>query len=191
MISRATLVSSRCFGAVSSVRGAKTLVIGEHDNTNLLSSTLAAVMAATKLGKEVDLLIAGNGIDKTVGAQAATVAGVTKVIALDSSKLSKYVAEDLTKAIVSSGVLKNYTHVLHGSSNVGKNFFPRLAALSDASPATDVMEIVSEDTVKRPMYAGNAIATVKMSDPIKFLLIRPTAFEKAGNCWWWCWCLIV
>jgi len=162
-------------------RGAKTLVIAEHDNANLLPSTLATVSAAQKIGGEVDVLIAGNtGLAKAVGTQAAAVAGVSKVIALENANLGKRVAEDLSKAILSSGVLKNYTHVLHGSSNAGKNFFPRLAALSDASPATDVLAVVSEDTFKRPMYAGNAIATVKMSDPVKFLLIRPTAFEKAA-----------
>ena len=155
-------------------------MIADHDNANLLPSTLATVSAAQKIGGEVDVLIAGSvGVDKTVGTQAAAVAGVSKVIALENANLGKRVAEDLSKAIMSSGVLKNYTHVLHGSSNAGKNFFPRLAALSDASPATDVLQVVSDDTFKRPMYAGNAIVTVKMSDPVKFLLIRPTAFEKA------------
>jgi electron transfer flavoprotein alpha subunit len=89
------------------------------------------------------------------------------------------VAEDLSTSLV--GVVKGYSHVLAPSSNAGKNYLPRLAALCDSAPLTDVSEVISEDTFKRPMYAGNAIATVKMSDDIKFLLVRTTAFEKAPD----------
>jgi electron transfer flavoprotein alpha subunit len=159
---RATAVAFN--GPAGPSRGLRSLVIADHDNNSLLPNTLSAVTAAKKLGGEIDILVAGSN---KVASSAAAVDGVSKVISLENANLTKRVAEDLAKAIQSSGLIQSYTHIISSSSNTGKNFFPRLAALADASPATDVLEIVDDSTVKRPMYAGNAIATVKMSDAIK------------------------
>ena len=124
-------------------RGVRTLVVAEHDNSNILSNTLSTVTAAIKIGGDVDILLMGCvGINSTVGVSASSVKGVSKVIVLENKNLTKSVAENLTNAIMSSSCLSNYTHILHPSSNLGKNFIPRLAALNNSSPASDVLEII-------------------------------------------------
>lgn len=118
---------------------------------------------------------------KNVGSaasKAATINGVKKVLVMDDASLENNLPEVVSSAV--SDVVKNYSHILAPSSNFGKNFLPRTAALLDSSPLTDVVSVIDENTFKRPLYAGNAIATMKMSDAIKFLLVRPTAFDKAG-----------
>ena len=112
-----------------------------------------------------------------VAKYASSINNITKVLIVDDSKYENILAEDISNLIVQIG--KSYTHILAPSSNNGKNFIPRSAAILDSSPLSEVMSVIDHETFKRPMYAGNAIATVKMSSPIKFLLIRTTTFEKA------------
>lgn len=152
---------------ISANRSVSSLVIAEHNGTNLLPGTLSAVKAALDIGGSVNLLVAGHNVS-AVAAKAAGVKGVSKVLTLDNKAFANPVAEDLAKATLS--IVKNYTHVLAPSSNVGKNFIPRLAAVLDSSPLTDISAVVSADTFKKPTYAGSAISTFKMSDPIKVSL---------------------
>ncbi len=164
----------------ASGRNASSLVVVEHDGTAISPGSLAAVTAAIKIGGDVDCLVMGDSIGN-MAKKAGEIAGVKKVLSVDNSALSKSVAENASSTLVE--VLKGapYSHVFAAASNNGKNFLPRAAALMDASPLTDITDVVSEDTFQRPMYAGNAIATVQMSDAVKFLLVRATAFEKAAE----------
>eukprot|EP00596_Hydrurales_sp_CCMP1899_P008747 CAMPEP_0119041712 /NCGR_PEP_ID=MMETSP1177-20130426/13145_1 /TAXON_ID=2985 /ORGANISM="Ochromonas sp, Strain CCMP1899" /LENGTH=350 /DNA_ID=CAMNT_0007007965 /DNA_START=88 /DNA_END=1140 /DNA_ORIENTATION=+ len=166
----------------SCARGIRSVVIAEHAGGELLPGTYATVTAATKICKDVDILLTGYDIAETVALTAAGIPGVNKVVVLHNRNLqdsSTRTAEDMCKAILGSGSLNGYTHILHSSSNNGKSFIPRMAAMVDSSPLTDVIEVIDHETFKRPMYAGNAITTVKMTDEMKFLLIRSTTFEKA------------
>jgi electron transfer flavoprotein alpha subunit len=172
--SRRNLFSQAC----SSSRNASTLVVAEHDNSAIFPGTLAAVTAASKIGGDVTLLVAGHNAG-AAAEKASKISGVAKVLHVDNAKLENPVAEDLSTVVMN--LSKDFTHIVSPSSNVGKNFMPRVAALCDSSPLTDVSEVVDESTFKRPMYAGNAIATVQMKDALKFLLIRTTAFEKAAE----------
>lgn len=142
-------------------------VVGEHDGKSITPSTLSTITAASKLGQEISLLLAGHNIGDVAKA-AASIKGPAKVITVDDEVLAHASAEDLSKLLVP--MAKNYSHILAPSSNVGKNFMPRLAALLDVSPLTDVLSVVDNETFKRPMYAGNAIATVKMTDSIKVFM---------------------
>lgn len=162
---------------------ASSLVIAEHDGCSVSPGTLATVTAASKLGGDVDLLVLGFKCGD-VSAKAAATLGVKTVLVVDNELFAHRNAEDLSKAVVA--LLKRteicaYSHVLAASSNHGKNFLPRVAALLDASPLTDVLKVIDSETFQRPMYAGSAIATVKMSDKVKFLLVRTTAFDKTAE----------
>ena len=124
------------------------------------------------------MLVAGHNVS-AVATKAASINGVDKVILIDDASLSTKIAENFTSTLIE--VAKGgFTHIFAPSSNHGKNFIPRAAALMDASPLTDVLSVIDENTFTRPMYAGNAIATMKMTDKVKFVLVRPTAFEKAA-----------
>lgn len=157
-------------------RNASSLVVAEHDGANISASTLACVTAANKIGGEVSLFIAGSNTSD-IAANACKIAGVNKVVTCNNEVFSHIIAEDMAKTLLP--IAKNYTHILAASSNTGKSYIPRLGALLDSAPLSDVIEVVGEDTFKRPTYAGNAISTCKMSDDVKLLLIRPTAFDKA------------
>lgn len=159
------------------VCNASCLVVAEHDNTAISQGTLSAITAASKIGGDVTVLVAGKGIDD-VAKSAASVNGVSKVLSADNEGLEHTMAEPMAHFV--SKISSSYTHVLAPSSNSSKNWMPRAAALADCAPLSDVAEVVSEDTFKRPMYAGNAIATVQMSDKLKHLLVRTTSFDKAG-----------
>ena len=141
------------------------MVIAEHNGTTLTAGTLSTIKAATQIGGNVTVLVLGGSNLSTVATAAAAVAGVSKVLALENATLTQSVAENYTKAI--SPLAKNYTHVLAPSSNTGKNYLPRLAAVLDSQPLTDISAVVDAETFKRPTYAGNAISTVKMTDAIK------------------------
>ena len=153
-----------------------TLVIAEHDNAELKPATLSVVTAAKQLGSDVDILVAGSGCG-TVGEAAAQVAGVTKVLVADASEYANMVAEPMADLVLT--IAKNYDAVLAVANTVGKNFLPRVAALLDVSQISEISSIEGPDTFVRPIYAGNAMATVQSSDAIKVITVRATGFDKS------------
>jgi electron transfer flavoprotein alpha subunit len=153
------------------------LVIAEHDNAELKPSTLAVVTAATALGGDVDILVAGSGC-AAVGEAAAKVTGVAKVMVADAPEYTHMLAEPMADLVVP--LARNYAAVLAVANTVGKNFMPRVAALLDVSQISEISAVVSPDTFIRPIYAGNAMATVRSSDVIKVITVRATGFEKAA-----------
>ncbi|BCF93311.1 electron transfer flavoprotein subunit alpha/FixB family protein [Paraburkholderia largidicola] len=154
-----------------------TLVIAEHDNVQLKVSTLHTVSAAQRLANGVHLLVAGSGA-KAVADAASRMAGVDKVILVDAPHFANGLAENLAAQIVA--LANDYTHILFPATAAGKNIAPRVAAKLDASQISDVIAIDSDDTFQRPIYAGNAIATVQTADRVKVATIRTTAFEAAA-----------
>lgn len=153
------------------------LVIAEHDNASLKSATLNAVTAATQLGAEVTVLVAGQECS-AVAQAAAQVAGVQKVLVADAAPYAKQLAENVAALVV--GLAANYTHILAPATAAGKNMLPRVAALLDVAQLSDVIKVVSADTFVRPIYAGNVLATVQSSDKIKVMTVRGTAFPAAA-----------
>jgi electron transfer flavoprotein alpha subunit len=151
------------------------LLIAEHDNVKLKPATLNAVTAAKKLG-EVEILVAGQGC-AAVAAEAAKIADVKKVLLADDAAYKNFMAENLAALVTKLGA--NYAYILAPSTTTGKNMLPRAAALLDAQMISDVCGIVSADTFVRPIYAGNAFATVQSKDKIKIMTIRLTAFDPA------------
>ena len=152
------------------------LVIAEHDNKTLKRATRQAVDAAARLG-EVHLLVLGSGVD-AVAQAAAKVAGVAQVKVVDDPALAEPLAEVVTAQVVP--LAKDYSHVVAAATAHGKDFMPRVAALLDVAQISEVTGIDSADTFRRPIYAGNAIATVQSSDPIKVLTVRGTSFDEAA-----------
>ena len=152
------------------------LVIAEHDKKTLKRATLQAVDAAARLG-EVHLLVMGSGVD-AVAQAAAKVAGVVQVKVVDDATLAEPLAEVVTAQVVP--LAKDYSHVVAAATAHGKDFMPRVAALLDVAQISEVTGIDSADTFRRPIYAGNAIATVQSSDPIKVLTVRGTSFDEAA-----------
>ena len=154
----------------------KTLVLVEHDGAAIKDATLATVTAAAKLG-EVHLLVAGSGVG--TAAQAATkIAGVGKVHAADGAQLEHQLAEDV--APIAAVLMAGHDAFLAPATTYGKNIAPRVAALLDVMQISDILSVESDDTFTRPIYAGNAIATVKSKDAKKVITVRTTAFEKAA-----------
>ncbi len=152
------------------------LVIAEHDNNGLKSATLTTITAATQLGGDVHLLVAGNQCG-TLAETAAKVAGIGKVLVADSEQYGHGIAEELAPLVV--GLAGNYGHLLAPATTFGKNLMPRIAALLDVAQISDVIAIESDDTFVHPIYAGNALETVQSGDSIKLLTIRGTAFDSA------------
>ena len=153
------------------------LVIAEHDNQSLKAATLNAVAAALQISPEVDILVAGNGAD-AVAQAAGQIAGVHKVIQVDSPALADQLAEPLAAQILS--IAKNYSHILAPATANGKNVLPRVAAKLDVAQLSDITRVVSPDTFERPIYAGNAIATVQSADSIKVITVRTTGFDPVA-----------
>jgi electron transfer flavoprotein alpha subunit len=153
------------------------LVIAEHDNASLKPSTLNVVSAALKCGGDVHVLVAGSGAG-TVAQAAAQVAGVAKVLHADGAQLGDQLAENIAAQVV--GMANNYSHILFPATPGGKNVAPRVAALLDVAQISDILSVEAADTFSRPIYAGNAIATVKSSDAIKVITVRGTAFDPAA-----------
>ena len=151
------------------------LVIAEHDNQNLKSSTLNTITAATKFNNEIHLIILGNGIDNLIN-NCQSLHEVSKILKCDHEKLENPIPEIMAPII--SNISKNYTHILAPASTFGKNLLPRLSALLDVTQISDVIEIQNNNTFVRPIYAGNAISTVETNQQINLLTIRPTAFDK-------------
>ncbi len=152
------------------------LVLAEHDDSGIRVATHSAVTAATHIGGEVHVLVAGTNVRPPAEA-AARILGVAKVLLADDPALDHGIAESVASLI--AALCRGYTHVVVPSTTSGRNILPRAAALVDSQQISDVLEIVAPDTFKRPIYAGNAIATVRSSDPIKLMTIRTTAFNPA------------
>ena len=151
-----------------------TLVIAEHDNTNLKPATLNTVAAANVIGGVVHILVAGHSC-QSVADEAAAVDGVEKVILADDSAYENQLAESTANLI--KLISSDYSHILAPATTFGKNVLPRLSALLDVQQISEITEVVSEDTFKRPIYAGSCIATVKSSDAVKVITVRATAFD--------------
>ena len=154
------------------------LVIAEHDNAELKTATLNTVTAALALESEVHVLVAGSGCGGVAEA-AAKVVGVSKVLCADDARYANQLAEAMAPLV--TGLAANYAAVLAPGDTFGKNILPRIAALLDVAQISDITEVVSGDTFVRPIYAGNAMATVKSSDAIKAITVRTTAFPAAAE----------
>ena len=153
------------------------LVIAEHDNNELKSSTLNTITAAHKLSSDIDVLVAGSEVAE-VSKQAAAIENIKSVISVDDPIYKNFLAEDFGNLVASMG--DQYSYILAPATTFGKNFLPRVAAKLDVQQISDIISIESEDTFKRPIYAGSCIATVKSSDPIKVISVRTTAFDAAN-----------
>lgn len=153
------------------------LVIAEHDNNKLKSSTLNTITAAHKLSLDIDVLVAGSEVAE-VSKQAAAIENIKSVICVDDPIYKNFLAEDFGNLVASMG--DQYSYILAPATTFGKNFLPRVAAKLDVQQISDIISIESEDTFKRPIYAGSCIATVKSSDPIKIISVRTTAFDAAN-----------
>jgi electron transfer flavoprotein alpha subunit len=155
-----------------------TLVIAEHDNASLKPATLNTVTAAIACGGDVHVLVAGENAGPAAQA-ASQIAGVAKVLHADGAALGHGLAENVAAQVVA--IAKAYSHLLFPATAGGKNVAPRVAALLDVAQISDATKIVSADTFERPIYAGNAIATVQSADPIKVITVRTTGFDAAGT----------
>lgn len=156
------------------------LVIAEHDQQSLKASTLNTVAAATKIGGDVHVLVAGTDCRGAVQ-QAAGLQGVAKVLQADAAHYASQTAENLTALVIANA--SGYTHILAPATTFGKNVLPRVAALLDVAQISEITAVESTDTFVRPIYAGNALATVKSADPVKVITVRTTAFDpvESGN----------
>lgn len=159
------------------------LVIAEHDQNTIKAGTLNTVTAAAQLGGDVTVLVAGQNCDGAA-AEAAKIAGISTVLVANDAAYANQTAENIADLVVNTVKAKGFTAVLAPATSFGKNVLPRAAALLDVAQISDIIAVVSSDTFKRPVYAGNVIATVKSSDAIKLITVRSTAFEaapKTGN----------
>ncbi len=154
------------------------LVIAEHDNASLKASTLNTVTAAAHCSDDVHVLIAGHGCDAAAAA-AAKIAGVAKVIVADGAQFADGLAENVAEQALA--IASSYTHVLAPATAYGKNILPRVAARLDVGQISEITKVESPDTFERPIYAGNAIATVQSTDAIKVITVRTTGFDAAAE----------
>ena len=154
------------------------LVIAEHDHGTLKGATLNTVTAAQKIGGEIHVLVAGHNADGAAKA-AAQVAGVAKVLNAEAPQLGEFLAENVAALVVS--IAKNYSHILAPATSNGKDVLPRVAALLDVQQISEIVAVESPDTFVRPIYAGNALATVKSKDSIKVITVRTTGFDAAAR----------
>jgi len=155
----------------------RTLIIAEHDNQHLNPAILALISAAQQLTSSIDVLIIGCKV-QPLAQTVATIAGVSKVLVADAVDYTHHLAENSAYVVVE--LAKNYQYILAAATTFGKNLLPRVAALVDVSPLSDIIRIIDKDTFVRPIYAGNALATVQSNDTIKVLTIRPASFEKVS-----------
>jgi electron transfer flavoprotein alpha subunit len=153
------------------------LVVAEHDNKTIRKATLNTVAAAQKLGGDLHVLVAGHQAGDA-GKAAASIPGIAKVLLADAPHLGDFLAENVSALIVS--LAKGYTHIIAPATSNGKNVMPRVAALLDVQQISDISAVESPDTFVRPIYAGNALATVKSKDPIKVITVRTTAFDAVA-----------
>ena len=156
------------------------LVIAEHDNVGLKAATLNTVSAAAKLGADIEVLVAGSNCGAAAEA-AAKLTGVAKVKVADAAAYAEQGAENLAALLVDVVKSGGYSHVLAPATTFGKNVLPRVAALLDVAQISDITAVESADTFVRPIYAGNALATVKSADPVKVITVRTTAFDAVAQ----------
>ena len=154
------------------------LVIAEHNNIEVKSSTLNTISAASKLGGEIDVLVLGSNIDN-ISKEISSYQHVSKVIFIDSEKFENAIAENIEPVILS--LAEKYSHILAPATTFGKNVMPRVAVKLDVAQISDIVNIESEDTFIRPIYAGNALATVKSKDTKKVITVRPTSFDVVAK----------
>ena len=154
------------------------LVVAEHNNQQLSPATLSALSAATQIGEVIDILVVGCDC-QTVAGQAAVIPAVNKVIVADNAAYAHFIAENIAPLI--AAVADGYSHILATATTTAKNTMPRVAALLDVQAISDISAVVSEDTFKRPIYAGNLIATVQSSDAVKVITVRGTAFDAVAS----------
>ena len=152
------------------------LLIAEHNNKEVKPFTLNAITAASQINEDLHVLVIGNKAD-TVAKSISEVPNVKKVIHVDNEIYENYIAENYTPIIIKHS--ENYSHIVCSANTFGKNLMPRVAALLDTSQVSDIIKVISEDTFLRPIYAGNAFATVKSTDKKKCITIRPTSFDAA------------
>ncbi len=150
------------------------LVVAEHDNASLGATTLSTIAAAAELGQGMEVLVAGGGC-QAVADEAAAVSGVSKVRLADHAAYEHQLPENLAELIAEIG--KDYSHILAPATTTGKNLMPRVAALLDVTQISDITAVKSEDTFVRPIYAGNALATVQSTDAVKVITVRGTSFD--------------
>ncbi|WP_339936863.1 electron transfer flavoprotein subunit alpha/FixB family protein [Undibacterium luofuense] len=153
------------------------LVYAEHDNSSIKGATLNTVAAAQAIGGEIHVLVAGSGC-QAAAAAAAQIAGVSKVLVADNAAYANQLAENVSLLVAEIG--KGYSHILAAATTNGKNFAPRVAALLDVAQISEITKVVSADTFERPIYAGNAIATVQSEDAVKVITVRSTGFDAAA-----------
>jgi electron transfer flavoprotein alpha subunit len=153
------------------------LVVAEHDNTSIKSVTLNTVAAASAIGGDIAILVAGSNCGGAAEA-AAKIAGVSKVLVADNAAYEHQLAENMGLLVAEIG--KDYSHVLVAATTTGKNFAPRVAALLDVEQISEIISVESADTFTRPIYAGNCIATVQSSDTVKVITVRGTAFDPVA-----------
>ena len=150
------------------------LVLAEHNNIDIKASTLNTISAASQIGQEIDVLVAGFQCEE-LAKKIAKCEKVSKVIFVSDEKLKNPIAENIEPIVLS--IAQKYSHIMAPATTFGKNIFPRIAVKLDLAQISDVIKIISNDTFMRPIYAGNAIATVKSNDKTKIITIRPTSFD--------------
>jgi electron transfer flavoprotein alpha subunit len=150
------------------------LVIAEHDNNNIKGSTLNTVAAASEISGEISLLVAGSNCTSVLE-EAQTINNVSKIISVDDEKYANFLAEDMSSLVLS--IANNYKYIMAPATTFGKNLMPRISAKLDCQQISDIISVESDDTFKRPIYAGSCIATVKSLDEIKVITVRSTAFD--------------
>ena len=155
-----------------------TLIVADHDNSSLSASTLNTVTAGTAIDGDVHLLVAGSGCH-SVAEAAAQVAGVSKVLVADNPAYEHFLAENISLLV--KQLAEGYSHILSSTSTDARNTMPRVAALLDVEQISDIIRVEGQDTFARPIYAGNAIATVQSSDPVKVITVRSTGFDPAST----------
>ena len=150
------------------------LVLAEHNNIDIKSSTLSTISAASQIDQEIEVLVTGHDCEELAN-KISKCEKVSKVINVDNEKLKNPIAENIEPIVLA--IAKNYTHIMAPATTFGKNIFPRIAVKLDIAQVSDVIKILSSDTFMRPIYAGNALATVKSNDNTKIITIRPTSFD--------------
>ena len=154
------------------------LVIAEHDNANLKGATLNTVAAAKEIGSDITLLVAGSNTTSVIS-EAQQLNGVTKILSCDNDLYKNSLAEELSNLVVS--LASSFSFILAPATTFGKNLLPRVSAKLDVQQISDIISVESEDTFKRPIYAGSCIATVKSNDTVKLITVRSTAFDPVAN----------